>query len=479
VAWSLAYGLRVLGRFEQSLAVADQTLALPSLREPWSVRLKGLRAALLVNAARWEEARDAAAQAEVESQRVGDRFGVGWALFALGAVHSRYDMDLATASRTFERATVVLADEPDATDLRLLLLSNNASTLSNLGRGPEALRVLGQALALAERAGTPQRLATLRVQAAEIAFTDGRWDYAVAELGAAHDLPPHNPTRIMVLGLTTLLAVHRDDRSAVAARLREIEELALPSASVSFADTLLAARALAAERDGLPDEALTLLLQALDPASTREFPLLTPYRCEWLTDVVRLALATGDEVTAVVAARACAAEADRRAVPWSVAATQYCRGLVEADHALLLSAADSYGRLAYPLYRARALEDAAVLLARSGDTASARRAYAGALEIYTDLEADWDIARADGRLRPLGIRRGVRGPRRRPAHGWQALTPTEVKIAHLVEAGKSNPDIAADLFLSRNTVQTHVSHILSKLNVRSRVDIAREAMTQR
>jgi DNA-binding NarL/FixJ family response regulator len=54
-----------------------------------------------------------------------------------------------------------------------------------------------------------------------------------------------------------------------------------------------------------------------------------------------------------------------------------------------------------------------------------------------------------------------------------------VKIAYLIEAGKSNPDIAADLFLSRNTVQTHVSHILSKLSVRSRVDIARAAMSQR
>jgi DNA-binding NarL/FixJ family response regulator len=39
----------------------------------------------------------------------------------------------------------------------------------------------------------------------------------------------------------------------------------------------------------------------------------------------------------------------------------------------------------------------------------------------------------------------------------------------------SNPEIARHLFLSRRTVQTHVSHVLAKLNLHSRIDIAREA----
>jgi DNA-binding NarL/FixJ family response regulator len=44
-----------------------------------------------------------------------------------------------------------------------------------------------------------------------------------------------------------------------------------------------------------------------------------------------------------------------------------------------------------------------------------------------------------------------------------------------VAQGHSNPDIAAQLFLSRNTVQTHVSHILAKLRARSRTQIIAEA----
>jgi DNA-binding NarL/FixJ family response regulator len=72
---------------------------------------------------------------------------------------------------------------------------------------------------------------------------------------------------------------------------------------------------------------------------------------------------------------------------------------------------------------------------------------------------------------PAEHRRGDRSRRRR-ATGWAALTPTEQKIAQLIATGQSNPEIAARLVLSRRTVETHVSHILTKLDARSRIDIA-------
>ena len=72
-------------------------------------------------------------------------------------------------------------------------------------------------------------------------------------------------------------------------------------------------------------------------------------------------------------------------------------------------------------------------------------------------------------------RRGPRTKHRRALTGWDSLTPAEIKIAALVQGGLSNPEIAARLLLSRRTVATHVSHILKKLDVNSRTDIAREA----
>ena len=119
------------------------------------------------------------------------------------------------------------------------------------------------------------------------------------------------------------------------------------------------------------------------------------------------------------------------------------------------------------------------MLAEHGRKDDAQAALNEAVSLYEDLEAWWDIRRARARLRPYGIKRGVRGRREpRPASGWAALTPTEVKIAALVARGDSTSDIARSMFLSRRTVQTYISHILTKLGAKGRVEIVREALRQ-
>jgi DNA-binding CsgD family transcriptional regulator len=128
---------------------------------------------------------------------------------------------------------------------------------------------------------------------------------------------------------------------------------------------------------------------------------------------------------------------------------------------------------------AAALEDLAVVLAGRGRKDDARAALNEAIGLYEDMQARWDTRRAEGRLRPHGIKRGVRG--RRPARatfGWEALTPTEVKIAALVARGDSTSDIARGMFLSRRTVQTYISHVLVKLDAKGRADIVREALSR-
>ena len=120
------------------------------------------------------------------------------------------------------------------------------------------------------------------------------------------------------------------------------------------------------------------------------------------------------------------------------------------------------------------MEEAAVRLGEAGQIEQARAAVTEAVQLYDQLGAIMDIRRADARLRAHDIRRGPRTFHRRPTQGWEALTPAEVRVANLVAKGLSNPDIAAQLYVSRATVQTHVSSILGKLGMQSRMALIRD-----
>ena len=194
-----------------------------------------------------------------------------------------------------------------------------------------------------------------------------------------------------------------------------------------------------------------------------------------LPDAVRLATSIGDLDTAKDLAGHAAALAAESSIPHRQATGLYCAGLVDHDAARLLKAADRYGEASRTLLRARALEAAAENFVGGGDRNQARAAFTQAVEIYNSLGATADVARLQARFRAHGIRRGPHTKHRQAQSGWDSLTPTEIKVAALVEKGLTNPEIAARLFLSPRTVATHVSHILKKLDVHSRIDIAREA----
>lgn len=59
--------------------------------------------------------------------------------------------------------------------------------------------------------------------------------------------------------------------------------------------------------------------------------------------------------------------------------------------------------------------------------------------------------------------------------GWEALSRTEKKVIGLVQKGLTNPEIAAHLYVSPRTVQTHLYNVFKKVGVKSRQELAREA----
>ncbi|WP_406689490.1 AAA family ATPase [Saccharopolyspora sp. ID03-671] len=468
LSWYLAWSLAVLGQDDLAAEVVEKALRTPGFDRPWLARMHAVLGQVMLSRGHFEAADAAVERALAEARPSRDGFALGLALHVRGAALARR-CDLAEAVICYEQAGAALGDAPENTDLRLTVLGNRMTLLFGLGQAEEAEGALHEMLAMAERSATPARLGAVRLSAANHYYTIGRWDDATAELEAAAELADHlDPAGLRLLrGLSALLAGHRDDRATLRRNLRAAGCDGQLSTR-SSAEFLLLAAAMHAESDDDPDRAVRLLSEALT-AGTR-----FGTRYLWLPNLVRLAADAGETEIAGRATDACAEDAAVGAVPNIVAASQHCRGLLERDPTALRAAIELYGSTNQPPRCARALEDMAVVLAERGEPTSARAAYARAVQIYQDLGATWDLRRADSRMRPHGVRH-TRGRRRRATNGWESLTPTERQIARLVADGLPNPDIAAALFSSRRTVEVHVSHILAKLGVRSRVEIAVEA----
>jgi len=156
--------------------------------------------------------------------------------------------------------------------------------------------------------------------------------------------------------------------------------------------------------------------------------------------------------------------------PALAAAAAHSQGLVTCDAGLLAEAAaqhpDSWGR-------ASATEDLAVLLASTAKDHAIRHLNA-ALDGYRQTGADRDQARIRRRLRELGVRhRHWSTPATRPVVGWDSLTDTEQAVSRLVAQGLNNNQVAARMYISTHTVAHHLRQAFRKLQIASRVELAR------
>ncbi len=92
-----------------------------------------------------------------------------------------------------------------------------------------------------------------------------------------------------------------------------------------------------------------------------------------------------------------------------------------------------------------------------------------------DFESAWAEGAALSTEEAIAYAQRGRGERKRPSSGWGSLTPAELDVVRLVSEGLGNNDIATRLFVSPRTVQSHLSHVYSKLGLKSRVQLAQEA----
>ncbi|HEY8201534.1 MAG TPA: AAA family ATPase [Actinomycetota bacterium] len=474
----LAQALWAKGHPEEVLPEIEAAAMSSQLSAAEQARLKAW-----ASLARWQAGDLCGAEVAAEAARLAASASsddLAWCLATAGlaAVVNRrgaFTRALLIIDEAIERAD----RSPDRLPHRFQLYAYRCQALIDLDRLDECREAVRTGRQLTHALGAAWTLPVYHWLSALGLFWAGKWDDALAEFEAGLALSEDVGARTATAACHStraVISVHRNDLTAAEAAVTAAEAQLAEGGRQFQYQWVSWARALVLEAAGLPDRGLALLSEAWEACVTAEF------RCEYPTlapDLVRLAIrqsapATAERVTAEVEEFA-----SREDLPRLRALALHCRGLVAQDAEVLLRSTEAYRSSPRPLPLAAALEDAGIHLGRAGRIEEAWRLLEEALTLYGDLDATRDVARVEGCFRSLGIRRGHRGRRGRPKSGWSSLTETELRIVGLIAEGLSNPEIADRLFIARGTVHTHVSHVLTKLNLSSRAAVAAQAGRRR
>jgi DNA-binding CsgD family transcriptional regulator len=435
VLTALASQLGVVGDFEGALAAAEQAVAAATglgapRREAPARMMLGMALAYLEGDRGLPELETAlrlAEEAEDHATALRGHLNLSDALQTLG--RSRESAEV--AERGMELAARVGLTR---SVYGVLVAINRAEAQFHLGQWDEGHRVLNHAIDTGPASPFASEILDHRARIAALA---GRYEDARADLEAAHRLVPE-PLGVQYSFARSFAAAEMSRALGDAAGAREdlrraLEYEVAPIARYSWQVVWMGLRVEAEASEHAPERVAAL------EALSRELPATTPpalaYRALAAAESTRVAGREANWTEAI--------EATRTAEdPYLIAYALLRRAEVAceaADRESASSAAQEAARLAAALGAAPLLGDVRAL---------ARRAR---LRIEADApEAETTKAGID-------------------AFG---LTQREREVLELLADGRSNPQIAAELFISRKTASVHVSNILGKLGVASRGEAA-------
>ena len=483
VATACASVERFLGRYEHAHARLVRALRL--LPEPASVERVELLIELTLNEfyrSRYQAMHDWAAPAVSAAKETGDA-----ALIAAAAVMPAFAAAMTGPTQTarFRRAhAAALVDElpDDELSLRPDAAGWLAITEVYLDLYAEADAHASRALGLARASGQGDPLHRLYPVLPRVWYVRGKLAQAAELLDSAIEagrLLGSPPTLAGNLFNRSVIALAADDLDIALATAEESVDLTrdLDEGFVTAWAAARLANVLFETRQ--PGRAIELLLGR---AGGEELTLIPGgWRAYWLELLTRCWLALDRPGKARRAAAL--AEMMAAAVQLPLAATWAGRAVAAAalaagDAALAaeraLASADTADAAGAPIEAALSRTMAGRALAETGEK---DRAIAELQRAAAALDAcgAWRYRqRAERELGKLGHRPHRRTrPGRANGAGIESLTGRELQVARLVVDRKTNPQIAAELFLSQKTVETHLRNIFHKMDVTTRAALAR------
>jgi DNA-binding CsgD family transcriptional regulator len=351
--------------------------------------------------------------------------------------------------------------------LEQLIVGGLDRTSACAGEAADGLPYASRAVGIARERGLMTALAFALQMQADRLIGDSRFDlaYATAEEGwrLALDIGQPWAASWNLANVATVDALRGDEQSA-RAHAAELHALVATSGATLVIAHLERALGLLDLGRGRPGEALDRLLVAIAAARYESHPLFV--------------LALPDAVEAAVRAdrlREVAEHLDsfqswvqRFPNRARLALLARCRALIEeSDAERHFVQAIELADVLSPFDRARTELLYGEWLRRQRRRVDARRHLRAALEQFQQLAvAPWE-ARARSELRASG-----ETARKRDPSTSDQLTPQELQIARLVADGKTNPGVAAELFLSPRTIDYHLRKVFAKLEIASRADLA-------
>jgi DNA-binding CsgD family transcriptional regulator len=296
----------------------------------------------------------------------------------------------------------------------------------------------------------------------------GRWDlardYAAQRFELSEMLGKGDPNASIPLALVT---AHRGEETEARALAERGIELAEAAGNPFFASWHQGILGLLEFWTGESARAVDLFAEAMRVRESLGFhePGSPLYRVDYVEALLELGRL--DEALALL--EQWEADAMRLGREWVSAQTTRCRGLVAAargevgeSQGLLEQAVARHEAVGDPFGRARALLALGVARRRARQKQAAREAIERALEGFEALGARRWVGKARAELARIGGRTRQQG-----------LTAAERRVAALAAGGQTNREVAAALFLSERTVESHLTHVYAKLGIRSRTELAR------